>query len=269
MSEAQSTVRIPSVVADVIPEPRRVPFDAPWAWLAAGWRDTWENPGVSLAYGGVFAIIAAALGFGLWNLGVPSLYPTLIGGFLLIGPLVAVGLYDASRRLARGEQPTLGQVVTAGLAARGQIAFFGAVLLFLFMLWLQLAILLLMLFLGASVLPPPDQFMHTLLFTTSGLGLLIVGTTVGGLIAAVVFATTAFAVPLLMDAEVDAVTAAKASIAAVLRNPKPLALWAALIVCLMAAGFASMLLGLVVVFPLIGHATWHAYMDVYGTPRSA
>jgi len=92
---------------------------------------------------------------------------------------------------------------------------------------------------------------------------------VGGLIASIVFATTAVAVPLLMDLEVDAVTAAKASIAAVVHNPKPMALWAALIVCLMAAGFASLLIGLVVVFPLIGHATWHAYMDIYGKPRSA
>lgn len=264
MSEATSAASSSSVVADAIPAPRRVPFDAPWAWLAAGWRDTWANPGVSLAYGGVFALIAAALAFGLWRLGVTSLYPTLIGGFLLIGPLVAVGLYDASRRLAADQMPSLGDVLTAGFSARGQIAFFGAVLLFLFMAWLQLAILLLMLFLGDSILPPPEAFMHTLLFTPKGLGLLIVGTTVGGLIAAIVFACTAVAVPLLMVAQIDAVTAAKASIGAVLKNPKPMALWAALIVCLMAAGFASLLIGLVVVFPLIGHATWHAYMDIYG-----
>ena len=142
--------------------------------------------------------------------------------------------------------------------------FFGAVLLFAFMIWMQIAILLLMLFLGDAGLPPPDQFMHTLLFTTRGLALLIVGTMVGGLIATIVFAIAAVSVPLLLIAEVDAVTAARASIAAVIRNPKPMALWAALIVCLMAAGFASLLAGLVIVFPLIGHATWHAFQDIYG-----
>lgn len=266
MSETTATGA--SVAADVIPPPRRVPFDAPWNWLAAGWRDMWSMPQVSLAYGGVFALLAAVIGFGLWKLGVPSLYPTLTGGFLLIGPLVAVGLYDASRRFTRGETPTLGQVILAGLTARGQLAFFGAVLLFLFMVWMQLAILLLMLFIGQGSLPPPEEFMHMLLFTPRGLGLLIVGTIVGGMIASIVFATAAVAVPLLMDAEVDAVTAAKASLAAVLKNPKPMMLWAALIVCLMAAGFVSLLFGLVIAFPLIGHATWHAYLDIYGPPRS-
>jgi uncharacterized membrane protein len=251
------------VVADIVPAPRSVPFDAPWGWLAAGWRDMWSAPAVSLTYGAVFAAVAMLIGFGLWEIGAPSLYPTLTGGFLLIGPLVAVGLYDASRRLAAGEQPTLRQVASAGFAARGQLGFFGAGLLFVFMAWMQLAILLLMLFLGDTGLPPPSAFMQTLLFTPRGLGLLIVGTMVGGGIAALVFATTVMAVPLLLVSEVDAVTAARASIAAIARNPKPMALWAGLIVCLMAAGFVSLLIGLVVVFPLIGHATWHAFVAIY------
>lgn len=264
MPKAPSAISSPDVSIDAIATPRRVPFDAPWAWLAAGWRDMWNMPRVSLAYGAFFAVAAALLGLVLWQIGAPSLFPALTGGFLLIGPLVAVGLYDASHRFARGETPTLGQVVMAGLTARGQLAFFGAALTFAFMIWMQLALLLLMLFLGDTSLPPPSAFMHTLLFTPRGLGLLIVGTLVGGVIASFVFATTVVAVPLLMDAEIDAVTAARASIAAVVENPKPMALWAALIVCLMAAGFASLLIGLVLAFPLIGHATWHAYIDIYG-----
>lgn len=264
MPIAPGAVSNSSVVLDAIAAPRRVPFDAPWNWLAAGWRDMWAIPGISLSYGALFALSALALGAGLWAIGAPALFPTLSGGFLLIGPLVAVGLYEASRKLAEGKTPTLGCVVKAGLRARGQLMFFGAVLLFAFMIWMQMALLLLMLFLGDAGLPPPEAFMHALLFTPNGLGLLVVGTLVGGLIAGIVFAVAAVAVPLLLVAEVDAVTAARASIAAVWHNLKPMTLWAGLIVCLMAGGFASLLLGLVIAFPLIGHATWHAYQDIYG-----
>jgi uncharacterized membrane protein len=254
----------PDLMLDHVPAPRQVPLDAPWAWLAAGWRDMWLTPGLSLSYGAVFAVAAGALAVALWNTGAQSLFLAFAGGFLLIGPLVAVGLYEASRRMARGEAVRLADVVSAGLGARGQLAFFGAVLLFVFLLWLQSAFLLMMLFLGTSAPPQPSEFLQALLFTPRGLSLLVAGSLVGGIIAALVFAISVVAVPLLLVAHVDAISAARASAAAVARNPKPMALWAALIVVIMAAGFATLLAGLVIAFPLIGHATWHAYADIYG-----
>lgn len=257
------------VAVEAVPVPRQVAFDAPWEWLALGWRDMWAAPGVSLAYGAVFAALAALMLGGLWTVGAAGLFPALAGGFLLLGPLVAVGLYEASRRLARGDRPTLGLVAGAGWGAAGQLAFFGAMLLFAFMIWVQMAFILLMLFMGGAGLPPPSAFMHTLLFTPRGLGLLIVGTIVGGIIATVVFSISALAVPLLVGRRIDAVTAARASLDAVLRNPKPMALWAALIVVMMGAGFATLLVGLALAFPLIGHATWHAYLDIYGDKPEA
>ena len=120
-----------------------------------------------------------------------------------------------------------------------------------------------MLFTGGSAIPPLSEFTQVLLFTPQGLQLLIVGTAVGGNLAAFVFAVTAFSIPMLIDRRVDVFTAAVASARAVIANPKPMALWAALIVALVATGFATLLLGLVIVFPLIGHATWHAYRDVF------
>ncbi len=250
----------------LIPPPRGVEFDAPWAWLAAGWRDMWAMPGISLTYGAVFAGLAGLAALALWSLGAASLLPALVGGMLLTGPFAAVGLYQASRLLARGEKPTLAAVFTAPLRAPGQLALFGSFLVFCFMIWMQLALLLMMLFLGDNMLPAPDAFMHTLLFTPRGLLLLIVGTVVGALIATVVFASSAVAVALLLDKPVDAFSAARASIDAVIANPKPMALWAGLIVCMTAAGFATLMFGFVLAFPLIGHATWHAYSQIYGEP---
>lgn len=256
--------RARAIVPDGVPSPRVVPFDAPWEWLAAGWRDLWQEPVLSLGYGAAFAIVAGLLLATLSLDGIPALFPTLAGGFLLIGPVCAVGLYEISRRLGRHEPIELGDVVGAGVEARGQLAFFGSFLMFLLVAWMWLAFLLLMLFLGTSGVPPPSEFMRTLLFTPKGLGLLVVGSICGGLLAVLVFAISALSVPMLLVRRMDAVSAARASVAAVVANPKTMALWAALIVVMMAAGFATFLVGLVIAFPLIGHATWHAYVAIYG-----
>lgn len=252
-----------------LPPPKLVPLEAPWRWLAEGWRDMWRIPGTSLAYGAAFVSIAAGLLWGLTMIGAQSMFLALAGGFLLIGPLLATGLYEASRRLQQNQAASLGNVVWAWGTAKGQLGFFGAGLLFLFLVWLETAFLLFMLFMGGRGLPPPAAFMQTLLYTGSGLGLLTVGTAVGACFAAVVFSVSATAVPLLLRHEIDAVTAARASLAAVRLNVWPMALWAGLIAMIMAAGFGCLLAGLIIAFPWIGHATWHAYAEIYGdTGRS-
>jgi uncharacterized membrane protein len=247
-------------IAGVTVEP--VAFDAPWAWLASGWRDLWAAPRVSLAYGAVFAALSVGLTFGLTVGGLGSLVLALAGGFLLVGPIAAVGLYEISRRLEAGESVRLRDILRAGTQAPGQLGFFGAILAFVYFVWVQVAFLLFMLFLGSNPLPPASEFVPTLLFTPRGLGLLVVGTVVGGMFAILVFAISAISVPLLMTRRMDAVTAIAASLAAVVLNPKPMALWAALIAGFMALGIATLFLGLVFAFPLIGHATWHAFRDL-------
>jgi uncharacterized membrane protein len=253
--------------AGAIPPPRLIPFEAPWAWLAAGWRDLCDMPVLSLGYGAAFAIAALMLVASLAAGDLQVLFPVLAGGLLIVGPLSAVGLYEASRRHAAGEPIHPRAIIRAGTAARGQLLFFGALLMLAYLLWVRIAFLLLALFLGTTALPPPSEFVQLLLFTPAGLGLLVVGSMIGGAIAAAIFAVSAVSVPLLLAQPTDAITAARASIAAILKNPKPMALWAALIAALMAIGFATLLVGLVVVFPLIGHATWHAYEDIYAPPR--
>jgi uncharacterized membrane protein len=241
---------------------RRLPFDAPWDWLGAGWRDITAVPQVSLAYGAVFALLSLALTLGLMTFGLQSLVLALAGGFLLIGPLFAVGLYEASRRLELGLPVRFGELWWAAERAPGQLGFFGAILAFAYFVWIELALLLFMLFLGSTVWPPPSQFLNLLLFTPAGLALLVVGTLLGGMLALLVFAISVVSIPLLMTRRIDAVTAMRASVAAVLENPKAMLLWAALIAAFVAIGIATLFLGLVVVFPLVGHATWHAYRAV-------
>jgi uncharacterized membrane protein len=135
----------------------------------------------------------------------------------------------------------------------------GVVLMLFFMVWMQIAFLLFMLFTGARALPPASEFVHTLFFTQAGVGLLFFGTLVGAVLAATVFAVSAISVPLLMVKDVDVVTAITTSFKAVRVNLQPMALWAALIAGFMALGVATLFVGLVLAFPLVGHATWHAF----------
>jgi uncharacterized membrane protein len=243
---------------------KAVPFDRPWDWLAAGWRDLWTVPGISLTYGALATACGFILTLGLSAANLESLMPVLAGGFLLIGPLLAVGLYEKSRVLSHGGKPELSGTISAATSSAFRLGLLSALLLFLYLVWMRIAFMLLALFLGTQGLPPAREFMPTLLFTPNGLGLLIVGTMTGAVLAALGFAVTAISIPLLMDRRIDALTAMAKSVEAVITNPKPMALWAVLIAGFIALGMATIGVGLIVAFPLLGHATWHAYRDLVG-----
>ena len=241
---------------------RRVPFDQPWEWLAAGWRDMWTYPGVSLTYGLFFAASAVLMAIGTTHAGAQSIILALFGGFLLIGPLVAVGLYEVSRNIEADRPVTFIGVLKKSFQPEGQLGFMGVVLFLIFMVWMQIAFLLFMLFTGGNAIPPPSQFVQMLFFTEHGLGLLIFGTLAGAVLAFFTFSVSVVSVPLLMDKDIDVVTAISTSFHAVRRNPRPMILWAGLITGFVALGIMTMCAGLIVVFPLMGHATWHAYRDL-------
>ncbi len=257
--------RLPPIVPPLAPEKsyrRDLPLGAAFEWLRAGWRDLVTQPGPSLAYGLVvlltsFLVIGAMFALG-WD---HVLFPAL-SGFLVVGPILAVGLYEKSRRLSRHENVSLGGMILVRAKSRGQIVFAGALLCLLMLLWMRAAVIIYALFFGVRPFPGLDHIAPMLFTTPVGWSMLIVGTLVGSLFAAFSFSISIFAIPMLLDQRVDALTAMGTSMALVWNNLPVMICWGLIVAALFTASLASGLLGLVVVFPLLGHASWHAYKAV-------
>lgn len=247
---------------------REVPLDAPWSWLRKGWADLRRVPQISLLYGAFFVAVASVILMGLTRYGAQSLMIVLAAGFMLLSPMLAVGLYEASRRLEAGEPVTLRNVLFVVTASPGQLVFLGLFLGFLFVVWIDLSIFIFAMFWGPQSFPPLDAFVPTLLLTWFGVSMLVVGTMVGGAMAALVFSVTVVSIPLLMTRRVNAVTAMAASLQAVSKNGPTLTFWAGLIAVLMVLGFLAGLVGLGLIFPLLAHASWHAFRDLVGDAPS-
>jgi len=245
----------------VVLELRAPGMDDPWEWLAAGWRDLWRNPLLSLGYGAVFVVTGLMLTAGLFQTGLESAIPAVAAGFTLVAPLLAIGLYEMSRRYEIGAKVRLWDLFSIRPPVPAQLAFFAFSLMFMFMVWLRLASLTYALFSFGDYLPA-SEFIRFSLTTPQGLMMLVVGTMIGGAVALFVFAISAISVPILMRHNVDVLTAMWLSMSTVLKHPGPMLLWAWLIGVLTLFALASLMIGLVIVFPLIGHATWHAYRTI-------
>lgn len=241
---------------------RRVPLDAPWRWLALGWRDLWTVPQFSLLYGAFFVAVASIVLLGLQKFGAQSLMIVLSAGFLIIAPLLAVGLYEASRLIELREPLTLGKMLFVRTENPSQLAFLGVILALLFVFWVEIAFFIFAIAFGPQAFPPLDQFIPVLLLTWFGLGMLVVGSMAGAFLASIAFAISVVSIPLLMTRRVNTVTAIAASLQAVGENIKPLLLWGVMIAVLMFCGFTALLVGLAITFPLIGHASWHAFREL-------
>lgn len=240
----------------------RIPLDRPWTWLAKGFADLRAAPVVSLGYGVIFAVAGYLLILSLWILGWIYLTLPLAAGFLIVGPLFAVGLYEVSRRLQRGEPVGFGHAIAAWRRNGGQIGLMGVALLLLMFAWLRLAAMIFMLFFG---LEPPalDTLVQQTVLSPDALPFLITGTLIGAMLAVFAFAISVISIPLLLDQpEANVVTAITTSIEAVKTNPATMLFWGVLIVLFVGAGIATFLLGLIITLPLIGHASWHAYQDL-------
>ena len=246
-----------------LPAIRKVDRDQPWIWLAAGWRDLRKAGGVSLAYGAFYAVLGFALTTYLWLSDVLYISLPLAAMFTLIGPLLAVGLYQISRDLDDGRPISLLRSLTAWRANPGQIAFMGVVLLLFALAWMRLAFLIFMLFFGHAPMGPEALLMIDRFLAVDSIPFLIVGTSVGAVLAMIVFTISVVALPMLLDdPDSNVITAIATSVNAVRKNFWTMALWAWLIAVFIGVGLLTAYIGLIVTLPLIGHATWHAYRDV-------
>ncbi|AXI48593.1 hypothetical protein C1J03_22900 [Sulfitobacter sp. SK012] len=224
-------------------------------WLSAGWSDFRANPGLSLAYGIGLVVLGWAL---IWVLGATGLawmlLPLLAGG-VLVGPVATVGLYA----VARGKKD---------VAAKGQIALVGVILMVFALTWIRAATVLFAIEYGLRPFAGFSETLELMLSTPSGWILLIVGSLVGGLFAALGFAVSAFSLPMLVERNIDGFSAMGLSFNATTQNFRLAVLWGVTITILSGIGILTGLLGLVIIFPLLGYATWHAYAELFqGEPQ--
>lgn len=248
--------------ASTFPQIRTVGREAPLRWLRAGWSDLRALGWASLFYG----ICCAAAGWSLFFVFVHAyaLFVGLASGFLLLGPFLAMGLYDLSRRRQLGEPARLAPTLAAWRSNLANVGVLAAVLAVVMLVWARASMVVFALFYDGGLPTFADVLRAVLGFGQPEFALAYFA--VGGFFALFVFAISVVSVPLMLDRRTDAITAAIASIAACAHNPLPLAIWAAAIVALTALGFATLFLGLIVTMPLLGHATWHAYRDLVAAP---
>ena len=240
---------------------RAVPPAAILRWLSAGLADFARAPLPSLVIGALCALVSWVLIGVMVVADYAVLILPLTAGFMFAAPLLAVGLYESSRRHGRNEPVTLGATGAALRRNPTQIAFMGVLLMLFLYGWLRVATLLFALFFGLE-LPPLGQFLSTAFLARENLDFALTGTAIGAAMAAIVFGLSALSLPMLVDRPVDAITAAITSMRACCANPVTMALWAAVIVALTLVAALPAFLGFIVVLPILGHSTWHAYRDL-------
>ncbi len=242
------------------PPIRTVALGAPFEWLALGWRDLRRAPAASLFYGAAFALMGLLVHLVLRHM--VELISALTAGFLLLGPFLATGLYDISRRLQRGESVALRDTLTAWKANLGAFTLFTLCLSVIMLIWARASLVTFALFFSSGMPTLKDFFGQVV--SADHVDFLITYFAVGSVFASIAFAISVVSVPMMLDRGTDTIVAALTSVRALFGNPGPLLLWATLIVLIVGLGFATLFIGLVIAVPLIGHATWHAYQALVG-----
>lgn len=237
---------------------RRIPLLRPLGWLARGWRDLWRCPLPGLLHGLALALFGAALFLGARN--HFWLLAGAFSGFLLVGPVLATGLYAVSRALEQGQRPTLRTAVGAWAVRDARMVVFGVLLALAGTGWVLTSASLITGFATAPIDGPLD-FLRFVVLAQQGL-LFEAWLGLGALLAAPVFASSVVAMPMLLDRPVGVLAAVFTSWRVVLEHPVQMAMWAGLLLGLTLVGFATALVGLVVITPWLAHASWHAYRDL-------
>jgi len=243
--------------ASPLPRISRLTFGDVVSAFWAGWYDFKAAP----AFGLFFSAIYVVGGFGLLYLQAGTVVWTFAVslGFPLIAPFAAVGMYEVSRRIEAGEPLIWREILGVVFREKDrQIPWMGAIIVIYFLFWTFIAHMIFALFMGASALINISSSFESIL-TPLGMSMIAAEVVVGGIFAFLLFSMTAVSLPLLLDREVDFVTAMLLSMRTVRANPISMALWAATIAVLSLLAMAPMFLGLFLVLPILGHATWHLY----------
>ncbi|MEZ5840271.1 MAG: DUF2189 domain-containing protein [Hyphomicrobiales bacterium] len=231
--------------------------------LAGGLRDFQRAPVYGLFFGGIFAIGGMAIVLTAFNLGMGYLAYPMAAGFALIGPFVAAGLYEVSRRLENNEPLSWGRVLSVVYAQRGtELGWMAFVTVFMLIVWMYQVRLLLAVLLGFQSFTSMTEFLDVLVSTPEGLLFLVLGNVIGLIVSLVLFSLTVISFPLLLDRDVDFITAMITSVRAVTANPVSMLSWAAIVFMWLIIGSLPFFLGHFMVLPVLGHATWHLYRKV-------
>jgi len=251
MSPGEQAQIVPvSVAADLELQDLRVA-------LAAGWRDFRAHPAFGLFFAATYIVAGMVLYYALFTRGGAAWLVPAVAGFPLLAPFAAVGLYEVSRRREAG-LPMRWKSILGAMRGHGdeQILTMGVIVFVAFGFWLMLAHGIFAIFLAESGIGTESL---ALFGTTAGIMMLLVGGFVGALLALACYAITVISLPLLVDREVDFVTAIIVSLGAVRSNAFVLLAWAAIIAVSLFVAMVPLFLGLFVVLPVLGHATWHLY----------
>ena len=238
-----------------VPPIRVVPATAPLEWLAKGWQDYRAHPLPSLFYGACFAAMGWAIALTFRH--AYEYVSALVTGFFLVGPFLAIGLYDLSRHRERGEPVWLAPTLDAWGRNVGAIGMFSLVLVVILLVWARASLIVFALFYTGEM-PTVAGFLAQLV-APENLEFLFAYFCVGGFFAVLTFAISVVSVPMMLDRNTDGIVAVLTSLKAFAANVPAMIVWGLAIAVLTTAGFALLFVGLIVAVPVIGHATWHAY----------
>jgi len=234
-----------------------LPVSTPFTWVKRGWGDFICCPKAGLFYGLCFFLMGHAL-WAVFN-SAPAYVLALSAGFLLMGPFLCLGLYHASREIEMGRRPSLRESLLAWRPTKGAMGIFAGVLLILEMIWGRASLIVFAVTFNGM---PSAENTLSQLISWDNLGFLVTYTVVGAFFAGLIFITSAISIPMILDRQVDAVSAGLTSMRACFQNPGAMLVWGALITALIGLAMLPYFLGLLIVGPVIGHATWHAYRAI-------
>lgn len=236
----------------------------PFRWLARGVQDVRAAPGISAFYGVCFWCMALVLGWVFHTR--PEYTMSLASGCLLVGPFLAMGLYDTSRRREAGLKPELSESLTCWDSHMGSMGMLVLVLVVLELLWGRASLVVFAVFFNTGM--PSTTGVLQAIFNPQNWSFVAVYAVVGGVFAALVFSTSVVSIPMILDRDTDALTAGITSMRVVLENTLVMLLWGALITAIVALSLWFWGVGLLVAGPVLGFSSWHAYRASVTPPQA-